>query len=129
MKISRKLISMLLSIAMLLSLVPSVTFAAERTVEASGLLYRIQGASSRTLTTDATPGTSGEVPIGALNPVKWILYSDGELDFELIGENTVSIIAERLLIGEITKQKSRRLYSPRVLHQSAEQCSMRTLQI
>lgn len=89
MKISRKLISMLLSIAMLLSLVPSVTFAAERTVEASGLLYRIQGASSRTLTTDATPGTSGEVPTGALNPVKWILYSDGELDFELIGENTV----------------------------------------
>lgn len=89
MKISRKLISMLLSIAMLLSLVPSVPFAAERTVEASGLLYRIQGASSRTLTTDATPGTSGEVPTGALNPVKWILYSDGELDFELIGENTV----------------------------------------
>ena len=89
MKISRKLISMLLSIAMLLSLVPSVTFAAERTVEASGLLYRIQGASSRTLTTDAIPGTSGEVPSGALNPVKWILYSDGELDFELIGDNTV----------------------------------------
>lgn len=89
MKISRKLISMLLSIAMLLSLVPSVTFAAERTIEASGLLYRIQGASSRTLTTDATPGTSGEVPSNAINPVKWILYSDGELDFELIGNNTV----------------------------------------
>lgn len=86
MKLTKRIICMLLSVAVILSMVSTVVFADERTVTKRGALYRIN--NTRTLVAN-TDSTDVEIPSGATHPARWTLYSDGELVFELVGDNTV----------------------------------------